>query len=279
MARISKVLLLLATLPLSMACLPDDFRPPPGRIVVRVAGDDELHEGLVATDGWDIAFERFELSLGQVWLDRAPEGARCDPYSESLYLRILDLLRPGPHTLSTLYARGDCAIRVQMRGPGTETKTVLATDVDEEVERHFRTFDSDVLVEDAPVALHVVGNASRSDAAVSFDWSFRQAFDYELCQSIRFEGGTADIFDIVVHSRLLFRDRPDAENVELRFEHFAAADANGDGDITLDELARAPADGAPEFETLAELLYFELAPRLLSFEGRPACFFGKLSER
>ena len=88
----------------TMGCLPRDTRPEPGSIATTVTGEDALQTGFTTSDGWDIAFDEFFISLGEVGL----EGDACNPYAESDYLRILDVRQPGAQRLNLMYALGSC---------------------------------------------------------------------------------------------------------------------------------------------------------------------------
>jgi hypothetical protein len=249
LARTAGLLLALAGL---AACLPDDDREPPGRLVLTASADEGLESGIATVDGWKVAYDRFWLSLGHVRI----LNPDCSPYGESLYLRILDMKVPGPQTVATLHALGPCELGFQM-GSSSED-VVLGEGVDEDVEAFMQASASDAFVDSGGVVLHVAGTATKSDVTHHFEWSFRQALDY-LCEVILFRGEESQAADIRVRSAALFQHDADDSTAELRFDPYAAADSDGDSEITLDELASVPADG-DSFETLAGRLYFGLVP-------------------
>jgi len=252
-------------------CLPDDGRPEPGRIVLTIRADESLTAGLVTSDGWEIAYERFWLSLGEV---RLLGDDHCRPYAEGDYLRVLDMRSAGPQTVNTSYALGRCELGFQLRAPSKDA--VLGAGVDEDTRAFMREIGSDAVVQNAGVVLHVAGTAIRDETTLSFAWSFRQALDY-LCEIVTFEGGERQTLGIGLLGGALFRAAGDGDGAaaELEFDVFAEADENEDGEISLAELAGVPhgAGGG----TLAEALYRERVPELLRFEGR-RCFVGELHE-
>jgi hypothetical protein len=126
--------------------------------------------------------------------------------------------------------------------------------------------------------LSVAGTAMRAGTTLSFDWSFRQSLDYEGCETVPFEGDTSQTLAIQIQSRFLFHDRVDPETAEALFEPYAAADADSDGSITLEELGAAPINDGTEFRTLAHRVYLGLVPQLPWFQGRPPCLAGSLVE-
>jgi hypothetical protein len=267
MARSSKRTWTAAAAALALAgCLPDDTRPAPGTAVLRITADESLTTGLLTDDGWQVAYERFWLSLGEVRL----LGDECEPYAESDYLRVLDLRVAGPQTVNTMHARGRCELGFQVRSP-TES-SVLGAGVSEEDRAFMREVASDPFVEDAGIALHVAGSATREQTTRRFEWSFRQRLDY-LCNVVSFQSGSKQALEIALHGDALFRprggdsDAAASPGAELGFDGFAAADENDDGEITLAELERS----------LAAELYLERVPELLRFEQK-RCFVAPLQE-
>lgn len=54
---------------------------------------------------------------------------------------------------------------------------------------------------------------------------------------------------------------------ETQFERYAAADEDGDGEVTLAELGAVPTDDGEPFGTLAARLYLGLVPQVLALQG------------
>ena len=237
------------------ACLPNDTRPAPGRLELRVAADEALLSSITTSDGWQIAYERFVVSMGEV----AFEGDDCSSYAESDYLRILELRSPGPHLLNTSYALGSCEPSFRLQNPSEDA--VLGLGVDEATKALLRMVGSDAFVRDRPTSLHVEGSAVKSGASRRFAWSFRSDFEYTDCGTIAFHSDDSQSLEIRMQGAALFQDRLEAADAELVFEPYAAADADADGVITLDELAEAPLVEGP-FATLGARLYFGLVPTL-----------------
>ncbi len=280
--RVAGVLVLTGEL---SACLPEDGRPRPGRLIVFATADQALAEGTDTTDGWRIVYERFLLSLGEVHFDGSGKGEDCNPYSGSTYLRVLDMRQPGQQTVATHYGLGECRLGLDVRGPAEDPEhdedpehppVVAGAGVDEETLRFLRTSGSDAFVRQGGIAVHVAGTSTKADVITRFGWSFRQSLGYSGCSMIALSGGQTQTVEIQVRGAKLFED-PSSEQPVARFAPYAQTDANGDGEISLDELAAVP--DSEDFETLAARLYLGLVPQLLSFPDGQSCFDGPLEDR
>lgn len=105
-------------------------------------------------------------------------------------------------------------------------------------------------------SLYVEGTATKQDVTKRFAWGFAIGTQYERChseQSGRDEYGVvvtnnADIeVQLTTHGDHLYYDRLQASSdpaivTSLRFDALAAADQDGDDDVTLEELNAAPID-------------------------------------
>jgi hypothetical protein len=96
----------------------------------------------------------------------------------------------------------------------------------------------------------VRGVAQRDLVTKHFSWTVRlnvELFDCgyldEVVSHLELVGGQRSELHLEMRGEQLFRDTS-SDDGELRFDAFAAADANGDGNITLEELAQmdAPAE-------------------------------------
>jgi hypothetical protein len=265
----------------ALACLPVDDRPPPGSLVVTVSGDEALGSGITTTDDWQLVYDRFLLSLGHVRTEDRPNIERiddCNQYSEATtyYLRIFDMQERSPQTVATLHALGQCELAFQLWRPSE--RSVLGAGVDESDRAFMRTAGSDPFVDDGGIVLHVAGTATKSGTTLRFAWSFRRLLGYSRCGVIEFQSGKSQTADIRIRSQILFHDRLDESTAELRFDPYAAADANADREVTLEELSAAPVSVGDSFETLADRLYLGFVPQLPRVHDTASCFDGELSD-
>jgi hypothetical protein len=112
------------------------------------------------------------------------------------------------------------------------------------------------MMSDRGYSLYVSGTASKDDQAVRFAWGFTVGTRYDECHSEqdgRDEAGVVVTNNATLEAQLtthgdhLFYDRlqssPDPSiETSLRFDTLAAADANDDGEVTLEELDAKPLD-------------------------------------
>lgn len=245
-------------------CLPADTRPEPGSVATSVVGEAALGTGFTTADGWDVSFDEFLISLGEVGL----EGDGCNPYAESDYLRILDMRQPGAQRLNLMHALGTCEFSFLFEDPSADA--VLGSGVDEADKQMMRTAGSDPFVEQSGIALHVVGSAERDQERYSFEWSFRHSLGYTDCGTVEFESGASDEVEIQVRGQVLFQGGL-ADDAPLQFDAYASADADADGNVTIEELHRVSLPTGEEFTTLGERLYLGLVPEVPRFRNSDAC--------
>jgi hypothetical protein len=244
------------------ACLPTDDRPVPGKAELRVVTDPGSDD-FETDDGWRVRYDEAFAAIGNVRLESLQDGAECEQYASTPYLRIVDLLDESTR-LATLFARGPCALRFQIEGPRDNP---AASEVDEAVVEAMRTRKDDPFVREQSVVLRVAGHAERDGEHVRFAWAFRQSFDYDPCTTASLAAGESELIEVRARLHALFADPIDAR---VRFDGFAKADADADGEITLDELAQND-------RALSQHLYFVAVPQLFWIGDQPPCFVGMIT--
>jgi len=258
-------LLTLALVPGALTgCLPADTRPEPGSTATTVVGETALDAGITTADGWHISFDEFLISLGEIGL----EGDDCNPYAESDYLRILDMRQPGAQRLNLMHALGTCEFSFLFEDPSADA--VLGSGVDEADKDRMRTAGSDPFVEQSGVTLYVAGSATRADERYRFDWSFRHNLEYTDCGTVEFESGASDEVEIRIRGQVLFQSEL-ADDAPLQFDDYASADADADGNVTLEELHSVSLPAGSDFSTLGERLYLGLVPEVPRFRNSDSC--------
>jgi hypothetical protein len=284
----------------SFSCLPADTRTPPGKLTMTVSPSEATLHGFTTDDNWAVQLDRVLVGIGHTAL-----GSDCTNYSEARYYRVLDLSAGSGQVLSFLYGLGTCDVMFRMAPPDADT--VLGQGVTDADQVFMRTAGSDSYFADAGVALDVKGSAVHEGITESFHWSFRQNIRFTDCEVIEdghlmsgvtLHSNDAVAFDIVVETEALFRDNVDATQALLQFAHFAAADrtfGNGDGIVTLDEIAQVPVviaspsggndtsthvetwsapdggAGAPNQTTFEDFVYLLLVPTIPRFRGVGHC--------
>lgn len=297
---------------LGTACLPTDTRPPPSEVMLTVSSSEQTRTGIPLTvDGYRIDFERLLVAVGQARIgDDERSGAACSEYSSANYTRLFDFVQVGrAEKVNLVYALGHCALEFTIRYPNLDAK--VETGASEADVEFMRTPGSDAYAMDAGVSVWVIGSAANGALTKHFAWPFRERIGYQRCwvpgdddtrlTGIDLESGGHVAVNVEMQAEALFRDDVDPKVAELRFQPFADADANADGDITLDELdgvalaeldppyvysSEPDSEGhAPYFcadkegepvtvRTLGDYAYCVLAPSIARFQGNGGCDIG-----
>ncbi len=160
----------------------------------------------------------------------------------------------GAQKVSVIYALGHCEVGFRVSSPNADT--VLGASTTDADKTMMRTPGSDAFNDQAGTSIYVEGRATRGDAVESFAWSFRYRARYDRCATtpalsgspmaapgIDLRSNVAESLLVEVSPGVLFADALNTTVAQHRFQVFADADAvtgNGDGVVTLDELARVP---------------------------------------
>ena len=277
-----------------LSCLPKDTRPPPSSVLVNVTPADATLNGISAAstaDGWDIAFDTFLVSVGEISLD----GSNCSSYSEARYLRVFDALVPGAQKLSESFALGQCDFGFRVANPADDS--LLASGARPQDLTFMRTPGTDPYAGVSGISIYVQGHAQKQNAIKIFSWTFRQQLEYTECATATDAGSVrglslsqsgAATVDLEIHGEALFEDSLRAASSVLRFDPFADADTvsgNDDGEISLDELAAVPLtdisaagnystpSGGPDVgKTLRDYVYLGAFPRVTRFANAEPCW-------
>ena len=150
--------------------------------------------------------------------------------------------------------------------------------------------DDATLMQDQGYSVYVEGTATKGAESFTFAWGFTDATGYADCvdvgggqetSGIVVPDGAAVDVQLTIHGDHLFYDDLASEDALLRFDHMAAADADMDGVVTLDELdavdlATIPTGegtygvGAGDVDTLGE--FVRASTRTLGhFNGEGHC--------
>lgn len=285
-------------------CLPADERPQPGRVFLNVQRSVPVIEGFVTDDGWQISFERFVLALG----GGGVRGGDCVDYSLSAYSRLYDFTAADTSKLVLHYGLGQCEIVFARVSP--EENTILMGGASAADLTLMSTEQADGIgekKEEMGVSLMVRGRAEREGVTKEFSWLIRSWHKIMRCyapgsdevvSALALRAGETSTRELEIRPQELFRRAP-SPDMPIEFERFAAADADEDGSITLDELNKVtvPLDEivdhltdelrywdrdqiAEHFGTLtlATLVYDILAWRVTAFAGAGECEVGVRGE-
>ena len=209
-----------------------------GTLEVEIYGEDFIEQGIPASefaDGWSVHFDAFLVCIGTIEAARARfEGKR-----------IFDLTQPGPvEVVSGEVDAGPIAPASYAILPADgQARNVNAAEA-----------DAATMVEKG-YSVYVVGTASKDASTIHFAWGFDSTTRYGNCHAVHeVPSGGVGTMQITIHGDHLFMDSLVEEEPSLRFDPIAAADADGDGEVTSQELA---AVSGTAFEALD---HYDVAP-------------------
>lgn len=224
----------------ALGCGGDSAGTSPGTVSVSIWGEDYIADRIPPVmgaeagieGGWTVRYTRFLVNLGDFTV-AASDGTAGGALAP---MRVYDL-----KTTSTPFLVGRITgvpsrrmDRVSYRiAPATAASTAgnaTAADL--------------TLMQTNGYGIYVEGEGSRMGTTVRFRWGFSQAISYSPCSNADDSlglavpsGGNVDA-QITLHGDHFFYDDLQSPDARLRFDAIAAADADRDGTVTLEELAR-----------------------------------------
>ncbi len=217
-----------------------------GKVSFTTWGEAYIETGIpksVFTDGWSVEYSRFLVTLRDVKV----AGADGVVVAQMAKPKVFDLVKAGQKAVVSfpdLPARAYTEVSYQI-GP-----VDAAADLGDGV----TAADRDDLVKNG-ASLHVIGAATDGSTKKTFDWYFPVATVYEHCKASRdgkdTEGvvvtnGGDDVNQLTIHGDHLFYDDLASPSAKVRFGNLAAADKDGDGQITLTELSAVKLASIPK---------------------------------
>ncbi|MRG95108.1 hypothetical protein [Polyangium spumosum] len=221
-----------------------------GDVAITTWGEGYIEQEIPASefeDGWTIRFSKFLVVLGGVRIadDAGEIGA------EMTTTKLFDHVAQGVKPLVTfpgLEAKPWTKVSFEVRPAGDDTELgegATAADLDAMKQGNF--------------ALFAEGEATQGATKKTFRWGFGVPTAYTECKGekdgretpgVLVTNGGVDNVELTIHGDHLFYDDLQSPTAKLRFDALASADENGDGEVTLAELAAKklvdidPADGA-----------------------------------
>ena len=202
-------------------------------------GSDEV-DGFV--DGWTVRYSKFLVSFQNIVVGDA-KGTKAAVMKGSV---LFDNHQQG---VKSVVDFGDIEAKAW---PAVSYEIAPVTE-DTELSASASAADKQLML-DGGFSLYVEATATKDDLTKTFSWGFAIGTSYEECHSeqdgkdeagvVVTNNGELEV-QLTTHGDHLFYDRlqasPDPEiETSLRFDTLAAADANDDGEITLEELSAAP---------------------------------------
>ena len=225
------------TIPLLLAACGDEAGS--GTLRLTTYGEDFIEEEIPSgagggegfTDGYSVKYSKFLVAFSALTVAHR-DGTVAGEVQGPL---VFDLHPRGPHLIKQLDSVGArrwdrVSVSVKPASGASAGNAVSAADLK--------------LMQDGSYSVYVEGAATKGTAHHSFKWGFSTSTHYSECQEKTYgegivvpSGGSATV-EFTVHGDHLFYDDLQSSDPSLRFEAVAKADANGDGEVTLDELAK-----------------------------------------
>jgi hypothetical protein len=223
-----------------------------GDVTFTTWGEEFIEEGIPEdpgdgsgfVDGWSIVYERFLISFQNIIIADG-DGDVVESFDESV---LVDNTAEGVKSLVAFKgvpARAWEQVGFEVAPVRSKTKLGKgATSADKE------------LMANEGYSLYVEGTATNGDIIKTFKWGFGASTRYRDCRSeqagkvqtgIVVKNNASLKVELTTHGDHLFYDRLHAaadsdEVTSLRFQAIADADANDDGEVTLEELKDTPLD-------------------------------------
>jgi hypothetical protein len=201
-----------------------------GTLSVTIYGEEYAEVGIPAdeTDGWAITFDRFLVVVGEIELAVGHDHGDHGRFEDATY-RVFDLAEPsggaGHPVLSAAVAGGHYDHAGYRIGPSADATTGNAS-----------AGDTAWMVAEM-LAVHVAGSATDGAVTKTFAWDFSRGVYYAHCHVDALVDGGEGAAELTIHADHLFFDDLVDEDPAVAFGLIAEADADGNGEVTQEELA------------------------------------------
>ncbi len=209
-----------------------------GAVTFTTYGEDYIEREIPASDvedGWTIKHERFLIVIHDV---SVADGATAAPVATMATSKLFNNKVPGDKKVvdfPSLPAKAYTHVSYRV------APAVAVTELGEGA-----TAADKQLMLDNGYGLYVEATATKGAVSKKYKWGFKLDTLYDRCKGelsgketdgvVVTNGGT-DTVQLTTHGDHLYYDDLQAAEAKVRFDNIAAADANDDGEVTLEELA------------------------------------------
>ncbi|MEM7158699.1 MAG: hypothetical protein AAF799_38010 [Myxococcota bacterium] len=244
---------LLATTISASACDPEALAV----VELTAYGEEFVEDEIPASafvDGWSIEFSRFVVALTDIEVDGEP--------------------LPGHFAID---------LRDDSSGEGHHLgEVVVPAGARPQITYRVAPLPEPGLMPEPGASLVVEGRAQRGEQTISFAWSFDTDTRYEHCEGVEaLDSDLGNRSELTLHADHLFYDDLEAPDPNLAFDAIAAADTDGDGDVTMDELDAVQLGAAERYQggggQITDLGHFirALTRTLGHIDGEGHCEIGR----
>lgn len=216
-----------------------------GSVDVVTYGEDFIEKEIPAdefADGWSVKFTKFLIAVGEFTVadDKGEVGGKIAAS------KLFDMHVPGRKAVAQLPSiPAKAYTRVSFSVSPATTSTELGqgtTDADKQ------------LMVAGGFSIYVEGAATKGAVTKSFKWGVKTSTLYSRCRAeeggkevegVVVANGATESVELTIHGDHFFYDDLQSPDAKLRFDNLAAADADNDGNVTLDELAKVQLAALP----------------------------------
>ena len=204
-----------------------------GNVAFTTWGEEYIEDAIPSAefeDGWQIKFSKFNVVIQDIKVASSKGGMGSSMSGQ----KVFDLTKKGPVDVVKFEKLpadrwNEVSYAIAPASGSATAGNADAADVTK--------MNTDKL------SLHVIASATKGSITKTFDWAFTTKTGYVDCESA--EGGKGVVIptgstatvQLTIHGDHLFYDDLQSPDAKLRFDAIAAADANSDGTVTLEELA------------------------------------------
>jgi hypothetical protein len=236
--RIGASALLISQLALLSGCSSEDRAAGSGNASFNVWGEDYIEQEIPSgevEDDWTIRFSKFLIVIGDVAVADRNAGSAGQISGTQLF----NLVSRGPHDVGALTG-------LQARTWDKLGYSVPAFQPSSTVHSSASSDDAS-LMRSGGYSVYVAGTATKDSATKTFAWGFTNSTRYDDCvyeaegkeyRGVSVTNGGNESVQLTIHGDHFFYDDLASREATVRFNGIAAADADNNGEVTLDELGR-----------------------------------------
>lgn len=197
----------------------------------------------IIVDGWTIKYSKFLVVLGNIKVQDAAGAVAAEQKGSKL----VDHTKVGRKplvTFSNIEAKAWTHVSYEILPATAATELAGASDADK------------ALMIQGGYSLYVEATATKGAVSKSYKWGFQTATLFDRCKAANVDGkdgvdgvvvknGITDTVELTIHGDHLYYDDLQSIDAKVRFDNIAAADADNDGVVTLDELAKVKLAAIP----------------------------------